>query len=101
MRAPTQRFNRHRKEKLDGVLEHWIPELTAACVRQWLARTGVKTLLIESGSSWENGDAKSFNGKLRDECLDGEVFETHVGGPGAGRTLAVRIRQVPAAQRIG
>jgi putative transposase len=51
------------------------PEFTAASVRHWLARTGVKTLFIESGSPWENGYVESFNGKLRHECLNGEVFE--------------------------
>ena len=34
------------------------------------------TLFIEPGSPWENGDVESFNGKLRDECLNGEIFET-------------------------
>jgi transposase InsO family protein len=52
------------------------PEFTAASVRQWLARIGVKTLFIEPGSPWENGYVESFNGKLRDECLNGEIFET-------------------------
>jgi transposase InsO family protein len=52
------------------------PEFTAASVRQWLTRIGVKTLFIEPGSPWENGYVESFNGKLRDECLNGEIFET-------------------------
>jgi transposase InsO family protein len=52
------------------------PEFTAASVRQRLARIGVKTLFIEPGSPWENGYVESFNGKLRDECLNGEIFET-------------------------
>ena len=52
------------------------PEFTAAAVRQWLSRLGVKTLYIEPGSPWENGYIESFNGKLRDELLNGEIFDT-------------------------
>jgi len=52
------------------------PEFTAKCVRQWLERVEVKTLFIEPGSPWENGYVESFNGKLRDELLDREVFDT-------------------------
>ena len=51
-------------------------EFTATAVRGWLAKVGVKTLYIEPGSPWENGYAESFNGKLRDELLDREVFDT-------------------------
>jgi len=47
------------------------PEFTAASIRQWLARIGVRTLFIEPGSPWENGYVESFNGRLRDECLIG------------------------------
>ena len=42
--------------------------------RGWLERVGVKTLFIEPGSPWENGYNESFNGKLRDELLNGEIF---------------------------
>lgn len=52
------------------------PEFTAAAVRGWLAEVGVKTLFIEPGSPWENGYIASFNGKLRDELLNGEIFDT-------------------------
>ena len=52
------------------------PEFTAMKVREWLERSGVKTLFIEPGSPWENGYIESFNGKLRDELLNGEIFET-------------------------
>jgi putative transposase len=52
------------------------PEFTAKAVRKWLERLGVKTLFIEPGSPWENGYIESFNGKLRDELLDREVFTT-------------------------
>jgi len=51
-------------------------EFTADNIRGWLGRLGVKTLFIEPGSPWENGYIESFNGKLRDELLDGEVFDT-------------------------
>ena len=52
------------------------PEFTARVVRKWLNRLGVKTLFIERGSPWENGYIESFNGKLRDELLNREVFTT-------------------------
>jgi putative transposase len=51
-------------------------EFTAKEVRKWLARMGVKTLFIEPGSPWENGYIESFNGKLRDELLNREIFTT-------------------------
>ena len=50
------------------------PEFTAKAVRNWLERLGVKTLFIEPGSPWENGYIESFNGKLRDELLNREIF---------------------------
>ena len=52
------------------------PEFTAEAVRTWLRRLGVQTLFIEPGSPWENGYNESFNGKLRDELLIGEIFYT-------------------------
>ena len=52
------------------------PEFTAHLIRQWLARLGVQMLYIEPGSPWENGYNESFNGKLRDEFLNGEIFYT-------------------------
>lgn len=65
---------------LRGIPEHIRsdngPEFTAREIRQWLARMGVKTLFIERGSPWENGYIESFNGKLRDELLNREVFST-------------------------
>ena len=51
-------------------------EFTAHAVREWLTRVGVGTLYIEPGSPWENGYNESFNGKLRDELLNGEIFYT-------------------------
>ena len=50
------------------------PEFTAKLVRRCLGRVGVETLFIEPGSPWENGYNESFNGKLRDELLNGEIF---------------------------
>ncbi len=52
------------------------PEFTAKAIRKWLSKVGVKTLFIEPGSPWENGYIESFNGKLRDELLNGEIFTT-------------------------
>ena len=52
------------------------PEFTAQAVRAWLARVGAQTLVIEPGSPWGNGYVESFNGKLRDELLDREIFHT-------------------------
>jgi putative transposase len=65
---------------LKGIPEHIRsdngPEFTAKVIRAWLNRLGVKTLFIEPGSPWENGYIESFNGKLRDELLDREIFTT-------------------------
>lgn len=49
-------------------------EFTAKSIRKWLNELGVKTVYIEPGSPWENGYIESFNGKLRDELLNGEIF---------------------------
>jgi transposase InsO family protein len=49
-------------------------EFTAIADRHWLQRLGIKTLYIEPGSTWENGYNESFNGRLRDELLNGEIF---------------------------
>ena len=51
-------------------------EFTAKLVRGWLDRLGAQSLFIEPGSPWENGYNESFNGKLRDELLNGEIFYT-------------------------
>ncbi len=52
------------------------PEFVAEAVTGWLHDLEVDTLFIEPGSPWENGYVESFNGKLRDELLDGEIFDT-------------------------
>jgi putative transposase len=50
------------------------PEFVAKAVREWIAAVGASTAYIMPGSPWENGYCESFNSKLRDELLDGEVF---------------------------
>ena len=50
------------------------PEMVAKVLREWLTTLGTKSLYIEPGSPWENGYCESFNGKLRDELLNGEIF---------------------------
>jgi transposase InsO family protein len=50
------------------------PEFIAQAVREWIAAVGAKTAFIEPGSPWENSYRESFNSKLRDELLDGEMF---------------------------
>jgi transposase InsO family protein len=52
------------------------PEMVAETLRGWLGRVGAGTLYITPGSSWENGYCESFNGKLRDELLNRELFYT-------------------------
>ena len=49
-------------------------EFIATKLKQWLERRGTQTLYIERGHLWKNGYAESFIGKLRDECLNEEVF---------------------------
>jgi transposase InsO family protein len=52
------------------------PEFIAQEVRRWLAEEGTKTLYIEPGSPWENAYSESFNSRLRDELLNGELFSS-------------------------
>jgi transposase InsO family protein len=52
------------------------PELVAKAVRTWITAVGAKTAYITPGSPWENGYIESFNSKLRDELLNGEIFYT-------------------------
>jgi putative transposase len=63
-----------------GIPEHMRsdngPELTAEMVKRWLAALEVKPLYIEPGGPWENGYVESFHGELRDELLNGELFDT-------------------------
>ena len=69
----------------DAMLQHGIPryirsdngpEFIATALREWFEHVGVQTLFIEPGSPWENGYNESFNGKLRDELLNGEIFHS-------------------------
>ena len=50
------------------------PEFASKSVKKWLRQQKVGPLFIEPGSPWENGYCESFNGKFRDECLNGELF---------------------------
>ncbi|WP_148209833.1 IS3 family transposase [Azorhizobium caulinodans] len=50
------------------------PEFIAKAVRDWITAVGARTAFIAPGSPWENGYCESFNSKLRDELLDGEIF---------------------------
>ena len=50
------------------------PEFVAKAVQEWIAAVGAKTAYIAPGSPWENGYIESFNARLRDELLDGEIF---------------------------
>jgi len=52
------------------------PEFVAKAVQQWIGAVGAKTAYITPGSPWENGFIESFNARLRDELLDGEIFYT-------------------------
>jgi transposase InsO family protein len=52
------------------------PEFVAAAVREWIVAVGASTAYITPGSPWENGYVESFNGKLRDELFNGEIFYT-------------------------
>ena len=51
-------------------------EFISRAIRQWLNNLEVGPLFIQPGSPWENGYNESFNGKLRDELLNGEIFYT-------------------------
>ena len=51
-------------------------EFTATKLREWLSEIQVATVFIEPGSPWENGYCESFNSKMRDEFLNGEIFDT-------------------------
>jgi len=63
---------------LRGVPEHIRsdngPEFVAKAVQEWITAVGARTAYITHGSPWENGFIESFNARLRDELLDGEIF---------------------------
>jgi putative transposase len=50
-------------------------EFVATRVKEWLTKKGIETLYIEPGSPWQNAFGESFNGRLRDECLNVEWFK--------------------------
>lgn len=50
------------------------PEFVATKVKEWLSKAGIATLYIDPGSPWQNAKGESFNGRLRDECLNVERF---------------------------
>jgi len=50
------------------------PEFIAEAVQAWIAAVGAKTAYIAPGSPWENGYVESFNARMRDELLNGEIF---------------------------
>ena len=50
------------------------PEFVAQAVQDWIRAVGAKTAYIAPGSPWENGYVESFNARLRDELLNGEIF---------------------------
>ena len=52
------------------------PEFAAKAVQAWIGAVGAKTAYIAPSSPWENGYVESFNARLRDELLDGEIFYT-------------------------
>ena len=64
------------------------PEFIAEAIKKWLGSIGTDTLFVEPGSPWENAYVESFNGKLRDELLNGEIFV----GLAEARYLADRYR---------
>ena len=76
------------------------PEFTAKLVRRWLGRVGVEMLFIEPGSPWENGYNESFNGKLRDELLNGGDLLLVGAGGRAGRAMEARVQYRPTPQRL-
>jgi transposase InsO family protein len=59
---------------LRGVRSDNGPEFIAKAVREWIAAIGARTAVIEPGSPWENGYGESFNSKLRDELVSGELL---------------------------
>ena len=75
------------------------PACTARAVRSWLRRRGGTTRFIAPGSPWENGSVEFFNGTLRDEGLNPEIFTPLGRGPDPHRALAPRGQPGPAPQR--
>jgi transposase InsO family protein len=77
------------------------PEFIAGELRKWLGKVGTGTLYIEPGSPWENGYCESFNGKLRDEFLNGENLLLAEGGTDSDGEVAHGIQHGAAALGAG
>ena len=78
-RAPASDHGRHRAAgrvvpRAQGAGVSPLPEFAAKAVQRWLAAVGTQTAYITPGNPWENGYIESFNARLRDELLDGEIF---------------------------
>ena len=67
--AAIERHGRPRHLRSDNG-----PEFIAYAIQDWLKQNGIKTIYIKPGSPWENGHIESFHDKLRDECLNRELF---------------------------
>jgi transposase InsO family protein len=74
------------------------PEFVATAVQEWIASVGARTSYIEPGSPWENGYIESFNARLRDELLNGEIFYTPARGESCDRELAETLQRDPPAR---
>ena len=68
------------------------PEFVAKAVQAWITAVGAKTAYITPGSPWENGYVESFNARLRDELLDGEIFYYVARGSNRHRELAAPLQ---------
>ena len=64
------------------------PEFVAKAVQDWITAVGARTAYITPGSPWENGYIESFNARLRDELLNGEIFYTLRGRRSSSRAGA-------------
>ena len=73
--------------------------MIAKNLRRWLARLGTKAIYITPGSPWENGYCESFNGKLRDELLNGGIFYTFHPCIAKPRKLNLNLDQLMRAGR--
>lgn len=84
IRVDKRMDSRHVMETLEELIaERGVPryarsdngaEFVSRRLTQWLREKGVEPVFIEPGSPWENGYLESFHGKLRDECLNEEIF---------------------------
>jgi transposase InsO family protein len=70
-------------------------------VREWITAVGAKTAYIAPGSPWENGYIESFNARLRDELLDGEIFDSLKEAQIVIESLREKCGSAPTGQRAG